>query len=945
MANKLYALIVGINRYFRPFRSLSGCIADAENMKQYLEEHEAHLNPEIRLLTNQGATKSEIIRNFREHFDKAEAGDTVLFYFAGHGQQERADREVWSEEGDGLLECIVCYNDPSINNYRLADKELRWLISDCHQQKPDVHIVLLFDNCHSSDNNRAPVILEEYPDAAPRRIGIVASKRSWDKFAFSDTFSEDDFKGQYLDDVLPEGKHIHLAACQPHEFAWEIGGQGIFTKNLIEVLKRCDGEISYYDLQRRIKYYVKEHKEQHPTIYARGTENTLLFQGFLGKDVETKPMGVRVYFTNGQLRIDMGAPNGISVGTEVVIELPDGAKVTTQVVSTSNEYSSLAIPAGAQLVQGQDYGGYIDGFMTAPLNIYVHDEDADTILVEELKNELGGIDNIHITDDAQADYALVVRNGRFSIHYPYDYARPLVETVPVPVEEQEDIQAIQADMGHIAGFKYVQEFRNENPTFFTNSSFIDLKIHAKQEDGSWALLEQTDRGFSLPTHLDNGEWLGTIKIELINTSEQTLYCALLYLPNTFGVYSLLAQSTTPIPAGTSIFAYGGEIPVFLEKHTVLYNWPVEEHTIKLMVSTEPNLNPEEFFLNDLPKPQLLDNDATVSDRGIGASPRSVSDWTTEEFGLHIPNRSYNKVARTTVEQMLVHPLLGEYALKLYFDERGYLRTDTIETVGGTVDADTDDLRETANTVAYNLRKNRFDANLAKYPDRPLMIAQGDAWLHHPLVKDVVNHLSEAYNICSLGVGNDDLEAYTNAEAFTNAINALSAQGAGDVKGLILSGGAHDIIGNGMRQYLNATPDQTNPSIGRYVKNIAFNKRLDQLIGYIRDIYTQVQAAVPGIQVFMHGYDFILPQANGLIGTYIAALGIEEDRDKKNLIRFMLEKYNNRLQTLAEQLPHFHYVDIRESVLEHQWHDERHPSTSGCKAIAERFKEVISAQNI
>ncbi len=78
----------------------------------------------------------------------------VLFYYSGHGSQERTPPEFWHLEPDRLDETLVCYDSRLPGNYDLADKELAKLIAHVARNNP--HVVVILDSCHSGSGTRAP---------------------------------------------------------------------------------------------------------------------------------------------------------------------------------------------------------------------------------------------------------------------------------------------------------------------------------------------------------------------------------------------------------------------------------------------------------------------------------------------------------------------------------------------------------------------------------------------------------------------------------------------------------------------------------------------------------------------------------------------------------------------------------------------------------------------
>ena len=84
------ALLVGINDYpgTNGFGALQGCLTDVE-LQRHLLIYRFGFNPnDIKILTNQQATRQGILEAFEEHLIRqAKPGDVVVFHYSGHGSQ------------------------------------------------------------------------------------------------------------------------------------------------------------------------------------------------------------------------------------------------------------------------------------------------------------------------------------------------------------------------------------------------------------------------------------------------------------------------------------------------------------------------------------------------------------------------------------------------------------------------------------------------------------------------------------------------------------------------------------------------------------------------------------------------------------------------------------------------------------------------------------------
>jgi len=83
-----FALLVGINKYSNGTNPLRGCVNDVLLQKELLT-HRFGFNPnDIKILTDQQATRQGILAAFEQHLiNQAKPGDVVVFHYSGHGSQ------------------------------------------------------------------------------------------------------------------------------------------------------------------------------------------------------------------------------------------------------------------------------------------------------------------------------------------------------------------------------------------------------------------------------------------------------------------------------------------------------------------------------------------------------------------------------------------------------------------------------------------------------------------------------------------------------------------------------------------------------------------------------------------------------------------------------------------------------------------------------------------
>ena len=136
--NNKKALLIGINYINTPYE-LSGCIDDANRMKNLLTQHGFN---SFKLLTDSTSlkpTKQNILNELKNMVVNAQAGDILFFYFSGHGSYTYDGN---NDETDGRDEMII-----SSDLQGVLDDELKKTLSN--NMKREVTIVGLFDSCHS----------------------------------------------------------------------------------------------------------------------------------------------------------------------------------------------------------------------------------------------------------------------------------------------------------------------------------------------------------------------------------------------------------------------------------------------------------------------------------------------------------------------------------------------------------------------------------------------------------------------------------------------------------------------------------------------------------------------------------------------------------------------------------------------------------------------------
>lgn len=1004
--NRLYALIVGINAY--PSSPLSGCVSDAQKMLQYLREDDQFELIEKELLDDE-ATKPALIRGFKEHLGKAQAGDVALFYFSGHGAQEWADTAVWRNEYDQKLETLACY-DPYGKPSLLADKELRYLIRQVAYGTPEQpkaeppHIVVLADCCHSGDNTRSLG-----GEIREKRFTTVFPEREWQQFCFAEELPRERFLQEAVADLLPEGTHVQLAAARDDQPAIESGNEGIFTKNLLAVLRRSKGRIDYTGLQNLLSNYIRP--KQHPQLYVQGGNPALAHTGFLGRplDYNGKLLAQVQYSKTEGWILDMGAMQGIGQETTVEVLLSDKT-LQPGINQIHPDFTQLefGLDDRTYLDKTQFYEAVVLAYSAYPVQLYLHDAEGDADFAQLIQSTISDTSKRVQWADREdtADYTLHIRFGQLYLTQPFDPYRPLV--APVGIDSDQAGQAILLYLEHIAKWEYLRQFYNSNTSLFKKAP-LEVRVEYFK-DGDYQELPYWEKGAAID-HLEYSnkahQYYGKIRIALTNQLDIPLYCCPLWLTMAFdsGAY-LTEKPVIVIPAGETVWLYEHKnraINILLEPMIHDYNWPFDTCHLKLVVSTDDNINPYNLILDGLPGPP----NTTGSKRGAPADDNLLLDqpidWNTQLVTMRFKNPLYNSIQPERLQKMLWNPsdqleallpigneaeeasdylkkldhllaenpdataeLIGQnpmapFAAGLYLEPdawSGQLKIRDEITVGepqpGGEIVKTKSLfwkylLKTANTYGKTVRRRDFERRLKKYPNRILMVSEGDSWFQHPTIMEIIDHLSLFYNIYSRDAAGDEMRGYIMTGEFINALDDMSQRmGADKVKFFLISGGGNDVLGDQFAGFLNPFAEVSDCEEGqdcRRFLNQKFFEEMDSVMGLYEMVFGRVANEFPQVKIITHGYDYPIPKGpeeKGMawLGKSMTEQGILRPNDRQGIINYLIDYFNERLMALVQKHPNVHHLDLRNTVHPYQWNDEIHPNGEGYQNIAMKYVKLI-----
>ncbi|MFO1055981.1 MAG: caspase family protein [Dongiaceae bacterium] len=250
-AGRRLALCIGIDAYPEPAR-LSGCVADARAWGDAL----SGLGFAVTALHDGQATREGILQALSAMIDGAQAGDVLVFQYAGHGT--KVD-DLDGDEPDGKDEAIVPVN--YADGQLIIDDDLRGVLSRLPE---GASLTVFTDCCHSATNTRFAVGRPpaDGPRLTPRYI--VLPQEVVDRYKAARA------GGRALraaPGTREQMRWVAFAACLATEVAYESDGRGAWSVIAVPLLAKA-GQISNKRFQELVTQGFGASPRQHPALDA-----------------------------------------------------------------------------------------------------------------------------------------------------------------------------------------------------------------------------------------------------------------------------------------------------------------------------------------------------------------------------------------------------------------------------------------------------------------------------------------------------------------------------------------------------------------------------------------------------------------------------------------------------------------------------------------------------
>ncbi|HET7475279.1 MAG TPA: caspase family protein [Dermatophilaceae bacterium] len=620
MGATTYALLVGIDAYQPPVGRLRGCVSDIDALAELLRHRAEHPDRlKIRMLRDAEATRAGVIAAFQSHLGQAGPSDTALFAYSGHGAQAPAPPQMWGTDPDRLLETLVLYDSRQPGGWDLADKELAALLRVA--AAGGAHVLVVLDCCHSGSGTREAMVEGLLPRLAPPDDRV----RPFDTFLLGEATT----RGAVSVDQ-PAAPHVLLAACRPGELAKEVTDDGrphgAFSSALHRALREAGGVVTYRDLHRWASAAVRNRVEdQSPQLEVTAVGD--LDRPFLGGALRPCPP----YYTVTRDDVlgwvlDGGAVHGIpaesagettelsvfALGTQTA-QLVSEAVATARVVDVLPDRSTVVLTPA--LSPEYAYRAVVTSIPLPPMTVRLLGDEA---LVAPLRDALNAAEATlvaQVTGDGEGELVVTVSDRGAQIARPGGPPdRAVAMTGP------QWVAGTVATVQHIARWMRLARLRNPSTALPSGAVTVELSTPAGRRSDS--ALEVSYSGDQQPP----------FTVTLTNTTDRLLWCALVDLTESYGVY------TDAFPAGSAELAPGlpVAVPLFGEVPDAALVKGIRSLTdqLKVIVSTS------EFDPRSLQQDELDVSAPAVATRSLPTLPSlpSMPTSTLERLVQRVTTR-------------------------------------------------------------------------------------------------------------------------------------------------------------------------------------------------------------------------------------------------------------------------------------------------------------------
>lgn len=233
--------------------------------------------------------------------------------------------------------------------------------------------------------------------------------------------------------------------------------------------------------------------------------------------------------------------------------------------------------------------------------------------------------------------------------------------------------------------------------------------------------------------------------------------------------------------------------------------------------------------------------------------------------------------------------------------------------------------------------------------RPVVVSEGDSWFSFPFRWNLIDFIDRMDEVALFRMerSGDTLRQILGASNRKRLGRVLRQY---EVDLLLFSGGGNDIVGE--EDLLPLLADRKTVSTWEEVLvEPAVDERFAALELRYRELAALRDTHRKSCKIVVHGYDWAIPGRKPvkiagipLVGPWmLPALkqrNVKDPAEQRAIIRALLSRFNDLLESLAGDLREFHYVPLLDTLAEDEWGDEIHPKSSGFRKLAERYRPTL-----
>ena len=467
--------------------------------------------------------------------------------------------------------------------------------------------------------------------------------------------------------ILPEGQHILLAACRDIEKAKEYYAnnqdRGAFSFFLMNVLQRTKNNLTYRDLFKQVDALVyNKVSAQSPQLETTNPQN--LDQIFLdGVLVERYPYFTVSYHSDHGWVMDGGTVHGIppvsdSETTRLALFPFDSkqeqlrqlsqSQGEAQIIEVLPHLSKVNISGIQNLSLDMSFKAVVLSWPLPPKGVFIEGEEDGIKFARQalMEGESGKASPRYVREvekREKAEFRVLARGGQYIITRGAD-DHPLGAQIK-RYTWQNALQVLQR-LEHIARWTNTLELLNPANSRI-RADAIEMQIITL--DGK----EIKTPSICLEYRNEDGHWKQpTFRVKLKNNSNEELYCTLLDLTETYGVFAnLFAAGGVWLKPGEEAWANKGK-PIPAQVLDKFWQQGITEFkdVLKLIVSTskfdawlleqpdldllDSKLGNRARMLTEVPKSTLNLLMKRIQNRHLGVGNEEFwDDWVTSQINI------------------------------------------------------------------------------------------------------------------------------------------------------------------------------------------------------------------------------------------------------------------------------------------------------------------------